>query len=203
MFGVIYDGYLGNAEDDVEGVTPVIIKTVKGSVDCVEWCLYDYLIGVPTDNTPDIVVHSLLEGGSTLRHVSHRHLLPLLACHASDSEQPMLLFPKTALGTLKTVLLRTRDNKSTVGSSSLKGAMVSYPYSPQIHCPSRCFSLTGSKHSGSSDGGWTDLQGDVPPHQKGAHSQRPCCQEHLVSTSYTSHVCSTIYNRLYLEYLIH
>lgn len=28
---MIYDGYLGNAEDDVEGVTPVIIKTVKGA----------------------------------------------------------------------------------------------------------------------------------------------------------------------------
>ncbi|XP_064394649.1 tyrosine-protein kinase RYK-like [Halichondria panicea] len=103
VFGVIYDGYLSNAEDDVEGVTPVIIKTVK-------------------DNTPEIVVRSLLEGGAALRHVPHRHLLPLLACHASDSEQPMLLFPKTALGTLKTVLLRTRDNKTTPGGSQ-KGAL--------------------------------------------------------------------------------
>lgn len=78
----------------------------------------------PTDNTPEIVVRSLLEGGAALRHVPHRHLLPLLACHASDSEQPMLLFPKTALGTLKTVLLRTRDNKTTPGGSQ-KGALVS------------------------------------------------------------------------------
>ncbi len=39
MFGVIYDGYLGNAEDDVEGVTPVIIKTVKGRVDLTDLCV--------------------------------------------------------------------------------------------------------------------------------------------------------------------
>ena len=26
----MYDGYLSNAEDDVEGAIPVIIKTVKG-----------------------------------------------------------------------------------------------------------------------------------------------------------------------------
>ena len=30
MFGVVYEGYLSNAEDDVEGAMPVIIKTVKG-----------------------------------------------------------------------------------------------------------------------------------------------------------------------------
>lgn len=30
VFGVMYDGYLSNAEDDVEGAIPVIIKTVKG-----------------------------------------------------------------------------------------------------------------------------------------------------------------------------
>ena len=30
VFGVMYDGYLTNAEDDVEGAVPVIIKTVKG-----------------------------------------------------------------------------------------------------------------------------------------------------------------------------
>ena len=30
VFGVVYDGYLANAEDEVEGATPVIIKTVKG-----------------------------------------------------------------------------------------------------------------------------------------------------------------------------
>ena len=30
VFGVIYDGYLSNAEEDVEGAIPVIIKTVKG-----------------------------------------------------------------------------------------------------------------------------------------------------------------------------
>ena len=29
-FGVMYDGYLCNAEDDVEGAIPVLIKTVKG-----------------------------------------------------------------------------------------------------------------------------------------------------------------------------
>ena len=31
MFGVMYEGYLTNAEDDVEGAIPVIIKTVKGN----------------------------------------------------------------------------------------------------------------------------------------------------------------------------
>lgn len=30
VFGVVYDGYLSNAEDDPEGTNPVIIKTVKG-----------------------------------------------------------------------------------------------------------------------------------------------------------------------------
>lgn len=30
VFGVMYDGYLSNAEDDPEGAVPVIIKTVKG-----------------------------------------------------------------------------------------------------------------------------------------------------------------------------
>ncbi len=28
----MYEGYLTNTEDDVEGVTPVIIKTVKGNL---------------------------------------------------------------------------------------------------------------------------------------------------------------------------
>ena len=31
VFGVMYEGYLTNAEDDVEGAIPVIIKTVKGN----------------------------------------------------------------------------------------------------------------------------------------------------------------------------
>ena len=31
VFGVMYDGYLSNAEDDPEGAVPVIIKTVKGN----------------------------------------------------------------------------------------------------------------------------------------------------------------------------
>ena len=64
-----------------------------------------------TDNTPDIVVRSLLEGGGATRTVSHRHVLPLLAAHASDTEQPMLLFPKTSLGTLKGLLMRCREPK--------------------------------------------------------------------------------------------
>lgn len=33
VFGVVYDGYLSNAEDEPEGTTPVIIKTVKGRRD--------------------------------------------------------------------------------------------------------------------------------------------------------------------------
>ena len=32
VFGVVYDGYLSNAEDEPEGTTPVIVKTVKGNV---------------------------------------------------------------------------------------------------------------------------------------------------------------------------
>ena len=31
VFGVMYDGFLSNTEDDVEGAIPVIIKTVKGN----------------------------------------------------------------------------------------------------------------------------------------------------------------------------
>ena len=30
VFSVMYDGYLANAEDDVDGAVPVIIKTTKG-----------------------------------------------------------------------------------------------------------------------------------------------------------------------------
>ena len=63
------------------------------------------------DNTPDIVVESFLEGGAAIRNVNHRHLLPLLACHSSDSEQPMLLFPKTSFGTLKSLLIKMWDPK--------------------------------------------------------------------------------------------
>ena len=63
------------------------------------------------DNTPEIVVKSLLEGGSAVRPVSHRHILPLIATHVSDSEMPMLLYPKTTLGTLKAVLVKARDSK--------------------------------------------------------------------------------------------
>jgi len=92
VFGVMYDGYLSNAEDEVEGASPVIIKTVK-------------------DNTPDVVVAALLEGGSAVRSVVHRHILPLLAAHSSDSEMPMLLYPKSAMGTLKGMLLKAREPK--------------------------------------------------------------------------------------------
>jgi hypothetical protein len=65
-----------------------------------------------TDNTPEIVVNSLIEGGLAIRGVSHRLLLPLLACHCSDTEQPMLLFPKTSLGPLKQLLVRVREPKA-------------------------------------------------------------------------------------------
>ena len=73
-----------------------------------------------TDNTPDIVVNSLIEGGLAIRGASHRHLLPLLACHCSDTEQPMLLFPKTSQGPLKQLLLRAREPKAggTVSQTS-------------------------------------------------------------------------------------
>ena len=145
---------------------------------CVCGCVCYIVCPSSTDNTPEIVVRSLLEGGAALRHVAHRHLLPLLACHASDSEQPMLLFPKTALGTLKTVLLRTRDNKTTPGGSQ-RGTLVSplmcttrnaswYHLAPPPSCvppgmhswdhltlaPLMC---TGSEHSGPGHGGCTDI----------------------------------------------
>jgi RYK receptor-like tyrosine kinase len=90
VFGVMYEGFLTNAEDDVEGAIPIIIKTVK-------------------DNTPDVVVKSLLEGGGATRGVSHRHLLPVVGAHASDTEKPMLLYPKSCQGTLKGLLLKSRD----------------------------------------------------------------------------------------------
>ena len=35
VFGVLYEGYLSNAEDDPEGAVPVIIKTVKGEL-CID-----------------------------------------------------------------------------------------------------------------------------------------------------------------------
>ena len=71
-----------------------------------------FIISPHTDNTPEIVVNSLIEGGLAIRGVSHRLLLPLLACHSSDTEQPMLLFPKTSLGPLKQLLVRAREPKS-------------------------------------------------------------------------------------------
>eukprot|EP00731_Ephydatia_muelleri_P029516 Em0021g39a len=92
VFGVIYDGYLSNAEEDVEGAIPVIIKTVK-------------------DNTDDRVVKSLLEGGLVLKGMVHRHVMQLLGAHASDTEKPMLLFPKTMHGTLKDLLVNTREQR--------------------------------------------------------------------------------------------
>ena len=72
-----------------------------------------------TENTPDIVVNSLLEGGTTLRPVSHRHLLPLIAYYYSEGEQPMLLYPNSALGTLKTLLLNTRETRKHVRQNHL------------------------------------------------------------------------------------
>jgi len=80
---------------------------------------WNYIVCRPLDNTPDIVVKSLLEGGATNRQVSHRHILPLLACHASDSELPMLLFPKSSLGTLKSLLSQNWDPKPGVPVSSV------------------------------------------------------------------------------------
>ena len=50
-----------------------------------------------------------MEGGAATRGVIHRHLLPLIGAHASDLEQPMLLYLKSSFGTLKTLLLKTRE----------------------------------------------------------------------------------------------
>lgn len=56
------------------------------------------------------MVKSLLEGGTVTKGVIHRHLLPLLAAHASDLEPLMLLYPKCSHGTLKNVLLQSRES---------------------------------------------------------------------------------------------
>ena len=72
-----------------------------------------------SDNTPEIVVKSLLEGGSVTRGVTHRHLLQLIGAHASDLEQPMLLYPKSTYGNLKDLLLRSREcSRGGVASTS-------------------------------------------------------------------------------------
>ena len=68
------------------------------------------------DNTDDRVVKSLLEGGLVLKGMVHRHVMQLLGAHASDTEKPMLLFPKTMHGTLKDLLVNTREQR--------RGAMV-------------------------------------------------------------------------------
>lgn len=47
VFGVVYDGYLSNAEDEPEGTTPVIVKTVKGEsnlVTCSSSQVFSYYI---------------------------------------------------------------------------------------------------------------------------------------------------------------
>ena len=51
-----------------------------------------------------------------LKGMVHRHVMQLLGAHASDTEKPMLLFPKTMHGTLKDLLIHTREQK--------RGAMV-------------------------------------------------------------------------------
>lgn len=68
------------------------------------------------DNTDNRVVRSLLEGGMVLKGMMHRHVMQLLGAHASDTEKPMLLFPKTMHGSLKDLLVNTREQK--------RGAMV-------------------------------------------------------------------------------
>ena len=115
VFGVMYDGYLSNAEDDPEGAVPVIIKTVKGSTShtLARTHVLSLYLSL-TENTPDIVVNSLLEGGTTLRPVCHRHILPLIAYYYAEGEQPMLLYSKSALGTLKSLLINTRETRNYV-----------------------------------------------------------------------------------------
>ena len=60
------------------------------------------------------MVNSLLEGGTTLRPVCHRHILPLIAYYYAEGEQPMLLYSKSALGTLKSLLINTRETRNYV-----------------------------------------------------------------------------------------
>ena len=95
---------------EAQQIMRTITKESAQQVQAVKFLTHQSLMFA--DNTPDIVVNSLLEGGTAIRGVSHRLLLPLIACHCSDTEQPMLLFPKTSMGSLKSILIRAREPKT-------------------------------------------------------------------------------------------
>ncbi|XP_065888443.1 tyrosine-protein kinase RYK-like [Dysidea avara] len=84
-YGRMYEGYLANTEDDVEGSVSIIVKTVS-------------------DITPDQVVASLVDGCLVLRHIQHRHILQALGVYSNEQEPVMVLLARTTFGTLKQFL---------------------------------------------------------------------------------------------------
>ena len=92
-------------------------------------------------------MQSLLEGGTAIRPVSHRHLLPLLAYHYNEAEQPMLLYPKCAMGTLKSLLLQARETRSVVRPFYLSLSLSLSPSLPSSLPPSLLLSHLSLSHS--------------------------------------------------------
>lgn len=77
VFGVMYDGYLSNAEDDPEGAVPVIIKTVKGN-GSVPWfvSLLATVLYTPSYSSP------------CREHTRHSGQLPTGGRHGPPTGQP-------------------------------------------------------------------------------------------------------------------
>lgn len=90
-FTLVHEGYLMNAEEDVEGGTPVMVKSVKAEA-------------------PESIVSQLIDGVMLLKHCNHRHCLSLLAVHVSEETAPRFLFPKTMFGSMKQLLDDVREN---------------------------------------------------------------------------------------------
>lgn len=69
--------------------------------------IYMYKLIHIIENSPDVIIKSLLEGATFNLHLNYYLILPLLAVHVSVSKSPpMLIFSKMSLGTLKSFLLR-------------------------------------------------------------------------------------------------
>ena len=82
VFGVMYDGYLSNAEDDPEGAVPVIIKTVKGMYKCIfithtvysSWLHVSYILKFIVCSTCCLVFnHPRCEGHLMTHEVTHMY----------------------------------------------------------------------------------------------------------------------------------
>ena len=52
----------------------------------------------------------LVEGVSVLLHCNHRHCMPILGVHYTDTIPPMFLIPRAKYGTLKHTLLDLQEN---------------------------------------------------------------------------------------------